>query len=71
VSATSRMSQRVTETCELLERLVIALCLAILAMTLACVVVLLAAATFGILHPGDDFDFGQRHADVVLPAHLS
>jgi len=72
MSAISNGSRRMAETAELLERGIYVMFLAAVLVFIACVVVLLAAATFAGLHKGDDFDFGNgsgRGGDIiVLPA---
>jgi hypothetical protein len=56
----------------LLERAVRALLLTAVVVALACTCALIIAATYGILHPGDDFDFrlggggGATVGDVIV-----
>ena len=75
VSTLSKASERMDDAVELLMRGVEALALAAVVVGLACLVILMSAFTFGVLHNGDDFDFGGGRgggggdADViVLPA---
>jgi hypothetical protein len=74
MSATSKLSERLEETVELLGHAIEVMFLAALLLVIPCVVTLLAAGTFAALHPGNDFDFsgsGGGSGDIiVLPAQL-
>jgi hypothetical protein len=61
------------ETALFLERGINVLFLVAVVVALTCAVMLMTAFTFGVLHNGDDFDFGGASggADiVVLPAQV-
>jgi hypothetical protein len=74
LSVISNVSDRVAETGELLERVIGVVFLAAAIVIITCVVLLVAAGTFAVLHHGNDFNFGDgsgRGGDViVLPAQL-
>ena len=59
MSAISNVSRRTEETGELLERAIGVTFLAAVLVVITCVVTLLAAFTFAVIHNGDDFDFGN------------
>jgi hypothetical protein len=71
-SAISILSDRIEETGELLEHAIGVVFLAAAVVVITCVVVLVAAGTFGILHPGNDFNFGHGSGGggdiIVVPA---
>jgi hypothetical protein len=79
-SAISNVSERMAEAGELLERTLGVVFLAALVVVVSCVVALVAAFTFAVLHPGNDFNLGDgsgggghssRGGDIiVLPAQL-
>jgi hypothetical protein len=72
MSAISNVAQRMEDTVELLGRAVWVLFLAAVLVVIPCVVALLAAFTFAVIHNGDDFDFGNGTDGggdiIVLPA---
>jgi hypothetical protein len=72
MSAISNVSQRMAETGELLERAIGVMFLAAVLVVIPCVVALVAAFTFAVLHNGDDFDFSTGSGGggdiIVLPA---
>jgi hypothetical protein len=73
VSAVSKVSERMAETGEWLERTFFAVVLvagvAVLVVVTVCLLTLMAAGTFATLHPGDDFDFGGEFgSSIILPA---
>ena len=81
MSAISKVSKRMEEAGELLEEAIGAVFLAAAVVVTTCVVALLAAFTFAVIHNGDDFDFGNGSGDfgngsggggdiIVLPAQL-
>jgi hypothetical protein len=72
MSGSSKISERIVETRELLENAFVAMLLAAGLMLIACVMVMFAAGTFAALHPGSDFDFGHGSGGesgdiIVLP----
>ena len=72
MSAISKVSKRMEEAGELLERAIGVVFLAAGIVVTTCVVALLAAFTFAVIHNGDDFDFGNGSGGggdiIVLPA---
>jgi hypothetical protein len=72
MSAISNVSKRMEEAGELLERAIGVMFLAAVLVVIPCVVALLAALTFAVIHNGDDFDFGNGSGGggdiIVLPA---
>jgi hypothetical protein len=72
MSGIERVNEGLDGIVTLLERGVRAMLLAAVVVALACICALTVAATYGILHPGDDFDFrldrGQRApvGDVIV-----
>jgi hypothetical protein len=75
MSAISNASERMAETVRLLERGINVMFLAAGIVVIPCVVALIAAFTFAVLHNGNDFNFGDgsgrggHSGDViVLPA---
>jgi hypothetical protein len=74
MSAISKVSERMEEAGELLERAIGVMFLAwSVLVVIPCVVALLAALTFAVIHNGDeDFDFGNWSGGggdiIVLPA---
>ena len=73
LSAISNVSERMAEMGELLERAIGVVFLAAALVVIPCVVALVAAFTFAVIHNGDDFDFhgsgSARGGDIiVLPA---
>jgi hypothetical protein len=72
MSAISNFSKHMAETAELLERGINVAFLAGVLVVIACVVALFAALTFGVIHNGDDFKFGNGSGGggdiIVLPA---
>lgn len=69
----SKTSDRIEEVRELLCRGIEVVFLAAVIVFLACLVALIAAFTFAVLHNGDDFDFGAGRGNgadiIVLPVH--
>jgi hypothetical protein len=59
MSAISNVSKRMHETAELLEHAIGLMFLAAGLVVITCVVALVAAFTFAVIHNGDDFDFGN------------
>jgi hypothetical protein len=73
LSVISNVSERMAETGELLERVIGVVFLAAAIVVILCVMTLVAAGTFGVIHKGNDFSFGGsgRGGDIiVLPAQL-
>src|SRR3954454_3051394 len=78
VSTISKFSRRMEETGELLERAIGVMFLAAALVVIPCVLALLAAGTFAVLHNGNDFDFGGGSGSrsggegdiIVLPTQL-
>jgi hypothetical protein len=72
MSTISKISRGMEETGELLERAIGLAFLAAALVVIPCVVALLAAFTFAVIHNGDDFDFGQGSRGegdiIILPA---
>jgi hypothetical protein len=74
MSAISNVAQRMEDTVELLGHAVWVVFLAAVLVVIPCVVALLAAFTFAVIHNGDDFDFGNGTGGggggdvIVLPA---
>jgi len=73
LSAISKISERMEETAELLERSIGVVFFAGVLVVTVCVVVLVGAGTFAVLHPGNDFgdvgSGGGRGGDIIfLPA---
>jgi len=73
MSSISNVSKRMEQTGELLERAIGVMFLGAVLVAIPCVLALLAAFTFAVIHNGDDFDFGNgsggRGGDIiVLPA---
>ncbi len=67
-----RLTNRLDQTASFMKSAIDALFLAVVLVVLACLVGLVVAGTFGILHNGDDFDFdlgggGAGSSDVVVP----
>jgi hypothetical protein len=68
-SAISILSDRIEETGELLEHAIGVVFLAAAVVVITCVAVLVAAGTFAILHPGNDFNFADgsgRGGDIIV-----
>jgi hypothetical protein len=59
MSGVARVADGLDRTVSSLEQVARAMLLTVLVVALACVCVLFIAATYGILHNGDDFDFGN------------
>jgi hypothetical protein len=72
MSTISKISRGMEETGELLERAIGVAFLAAALVVIPCVVALLAAFTFAVIHNGDDFDFGHGSRGegdiIILPA---
>jgi hypothetical protein len=69
MSAISNASDRIAEAGELLEHAIGVVFLAALLVVTTCVVALVAAFTFAVLHNGNDFDFGHgsgRGGDIIV-----
>jgi hypothetical protein len=69
------VSDRLDRTLSLLKRSAEALFYAVLIFSLVCVIVLVAAGTFGIIHEGNDFGGppggrGSPGGDVIVPSVL-
>ncbi len=73
MSVSSKISERIVETRELLEHAFVVMLLAAGLVLISCVMVIFAAGTFAALHPGADFDFGHRSGGegdiIILPGH--
>ena len=66
-----RLTKRLDQTASFMKSAIDALFLGVVLVVLACLVGLVVAGTFGILHNGDDFDFdlgggGAGSSDVVV-----
>jgi hypothetical protein len=73
MSTMSKASRRMDEASEFVERGIYVLFLGAVFVALACLVILIGAFTFGVLHNGNDFDFGEgarggEGDTIVLPA---
>jgi hypothetical protein len=72
MSAISKISRRMEETGDMLEQAIGVMFLAAGLVVIPCVVALLAAFTFAVIHNGDDIDLGHRSGGtgdiIVLPA---
>jgi hypothetical protein len=69
MSVISKTYRGMVETGELLERAIGVMFLAAAVVVIPCVVALLAAFTFAVLHNGDDFDFGngsRGEGDIIV-----
>jgi hypothetical protein len=59
MSGIAKLTEGVDQGVSFLKSATEALFLAVIVVALACAIGLMLAATFGILHNGDDFDFGR------------
>jgi hypothetical protein len=70
----SKVSDGMAEAGELLEHAIGVVFLGAALVVLTCAAILVAAGTFAVLHPGNDFNFGGgsgRSGDIiVVPAQL-
>lgn len=74
MSAISKVSEHMEETSELLGRGILVVFLAGVLVATVCVVALIAAGTFAVLHPGNDFGHGSGRGfegDVIVQPFLS
>jgi hypothetical protein len=73
MSAISKASERLEETVELLGHAIMAAFIAAVLVVTVCVVILVGAGTFAVLHPGNDFGGSGGvgsggGGDIIVPA---
>ncbi|HSS67975.1 MAG TPA: hypothetical protein VLK34_05445 [Nocardioidaceae bacterium] len=69
MSALGRVSDRLEDVVSVVGRAVELAFLAVFFVALLCVIAVMVAGTYGMLHKGDDFDFGGRGSgggDVIV-----
>ena len=70
MSGVARVTDRLERVASMMGRAVEVAFLAVLLVAILCVIAIMAAGTYGVLHKGDDFGFddgGGGGGDVIMP----